>query len=133
MSKLKSTVRFFVMAALVTGGPVQAEHGTLLSKQELRSLVESATTPEAHQRLAEHYQAHAALLEAEAEKHEASAASFRAYARTGGVSPKGAAIAASWRNAEHCDKSAEKLRRTAQEERALAGDHRRLASAAQPE
>lgn len=132
MSKMKTAVWFSVMLALATGRPVQAEQGKLLNKHDLKTLIETANTPEGHQRIVEHYDAQAAQLEAKARDHEKRAASYKAYARSGGVPNKGAAIAASWRAAEHCEDVAKQLYRAAQAERSLAADHRRQATLDRP-
>ena len=128
MSKIETAVWFSVMLVLATGRAVQAEQGKSLDKQELETLIETANTPEQHRRLVEHYDAQAAQLEAKARDHEKSAASYKAYARSGGVPNKGAAIAASWRAAEHCEDLAKQLYTAAQAERSLAADHRRQAT-----
>jgi hypothetical protein len=132
MSKMNAAVWFSVMLVLATGRPVQAEQGKLLNKQEIKALIETANTPEEHRRIVEHYDAQAALLESKARAHEKSGASYKAYARSGGVPNKGAAIAASWRAAEHCEDVAKQLYRAAQEERSLAADHRRQATLDRP-
>jgi hypothetical protein len=132
MSKMKAAVWFSVMLVLATGRAVQAEQGKLLNKQELKALIETGNSPEEHQRIVEHYDAQAVQLEAKSRDHETRAASYRAYARSGGVPNKGAAIAASWRAAEHCEDVAKQLYRAAQEERSLAADHRRQATLDRP-
>ena len=128
MSEMKTAVWFSVMLVVATGRAVQAEQGKSLNKQELKTLNETANTPEEHQRIVEHYDAQAAQLDAKARDHEKRAASYAAYARSGGVPNKGAAIAASWRAAEHCEDLAIQLYRAVQQDRSLAADHRRQAT-----
>lgn len=133
MSKMKMAVWFSVIVVLATGRAVQAEQGKLLNKQDLKTLIETANTPEDHQRIVEHYDAQAAQREAKARDHEKrAAASYKAYARSGGMPNKGAAIAASWRAAEHCENVANQLYKAAQEDHSLAADHRRQARAGRP-
>jgi hypothetical protein len=116
----------------VVAGSVRADHGSSLSKQDLRTLNETAKTPEEHERVAQHYDATAAQLDVEATRHEERAASSRAYARTSTV-PYKAAAAASVQNARHCEGRAEQLQNSAKEARALAADHREMAKKAQLE
>jgi hypothetical protein len=51
-----------VALLLVAGTPAWAQDG-LLSKQELKTLITNAKTPEDHQRLAKHFTAKAAQLD----------------------------------------------------------------------
>ena len=65
--------------------------GKSLNKQELKALIETANTPEEHQRIVEYLTRQATQLEAKSRDHETRAASYKAYARSGGVPNKGAA------------------------------------------
>ena len=113
-----------VAMLLVAGTPVRAQDG-LLSKQELKTLITNAKTPEDHQRLAKHFTAKAAQLEDDAKDHEALAAQYKAnpnmHEMKHPTSPQ---------TASHCLIMARSLRKAAADARMVASDHASMAKEA---
>jgi hypothetical protein len=125
MSKFSSIVRnlaLFVMAAAFTTGLAS---GQVLGKAELKKLVASASTPQDHERIAKHFDAKAALLEADAKDHEELAAEYRA-------NPTGheQKHPMTGQTAAHCEYFAKEMRQAAVEARQVAKDHREMAKPA---
>jgi hypothetical protein len=99
-----------------------AQTAQTLSKAELKKLTATANTPQDHERLAKHFDAKAAQLEAEAKDHEELAVEYR-------KNPEGhdTKHPMSPLTAAHCEYFAKELRQAAQEARKLAADHREMA------
>ena len=122
MSKiLNVTGQLFLFAALAlfAGPPVDAQ---VLAKAELKKLIATASTPQDHERIAKHFDAKAAQYEADAKDHEELAAEYTS--RPTGHDQK---HPMSGLTAEHCLYFAKEARRTAEEARKVAADHRQMA------
>ena len=113
-----------VAMLLVAGSTARAQDG-LLSKQELKTLIANAKTPEDHQRLAKHFTAKAAQLEDDAKDHEALAAQYKANPNMHEMKHPG-----SQQTASHCVTMARSLRKSAVDARQLAADHELMAKGA---
>jgi uncharacterized membrane-anchored protein YhcB (DUF1043 family) len=113
-----------VAMLLVSGTPARAQDG-LLSKQELKTLIANAKTPEDHQRLAKHFTAKAAQLEDDAKDHEALAAQYKANPNMHEMKHPG-----SQQTASHCATMARSLRKAAEDARKVASDHELMAKGA---
>ncbi len=99
-----------------------ADQPGVLTAKEVRTLMESAKTPDDHRKLARHFAAKAAQHEAEAKEHEAMAATYKRMA-TGHdqkhpMSPETAAHCEYY--AQHCRKAAAELRKMAEAHEAMA-------------
>ena len=106
-----------LMIVLMTafGGSVWAQKEKPLTKDQAMKLLSTATTPEQHEQLAQYFNQKAAKLEAEAKEHGEWA---NAYHR--GKSPN-------MQNASYCEEAASEERKAAQEDRAIAGLHHKMA------
>ena len=111
----------FVVALVVTSG-VAVEPARELSKKEVQQLLEKASTPKDHLRLAGHYEAKATKYEADAAEHAEMAKMYRARPTASEMkrpmSPDTAA---------HCQFLAESLGKAAKEARAVAAAHEDMA------
>ena len=105
--------------ALLTGPFATAQ---ILDRAELKKLVATASTPQDHERIAKHFDAKAAELEAEAKDHQELAAEYKAH-------PNGHELKhpMSGPTAGHCTMFATRTREAAQAARQLAADHRKMA------
>jgi len=94
-----------------------------LSKKELKTLLETASTPQDHMRLASYYEAKAVKYEADAAEHIDLAKMYRAHPTVSEykhpMAPETAA---------HCDYVAEQLKKAATEARNLSVEHRKMAA-----
>lgn len=113
-----------VALLFVAGSTARAQDG-LLSKQELKTLIANAKTPEDHQLLAKHFTAKAAQLEDDAKEHEALAAQYKANPNIHDMKHPG-----SPQTASHCVSMASNLRKAAAEARQMASDHALMAKGA---
>ena len=125
MTGLMSGTRTLVVlafTALLTASPGMSQ---TLSKAELKKLLSTATTSQDHERIAKHYEAKAARLEADAKEHEELAAEYT-------KSPTGheQKHLMSGQTAAHCKLFGEKFRDAAKQARQLAADHRQMAKPA---
>lgn len=109
------------LALLVTAGTA-VERPRELSKNELKKLLEKASTPQDHLRLAGHYEARARKYEADSAEHAEMAKMYRTRPTVSEMkrpmSPDTAA---------HCDFLAESLGKAAKEARAMAYAHENMA------
>ena len=122
MFKFFNGVRMLVMlalAALSTSAPAMTQ---TLSTSELKKLTSTAATPQQHERIAQHYDAKAVQLEAEAKEHESLAAEYK-------KNPTGheQKHPMSGQTSDHCKFFADKFREAAKQARQLAADHRQMA------
>lgn len=101
------------LAVLAFSGGAWAAGGTPLDLEK----IESANTPADHEVIAKAYEAQALSLEKMAEMHKNSS---QTYATPGGKPCQAA-------QAKHCDSVATSLNSAAQEDRALAAEHRNMA------
>ena len=106
----------------VVSAPVGAE-GPLLSKGELKNLIANAKTAADQERLAAHFDAKAAQLEADAKDHEELAQDYK---RNPPVSRR----VEKSQSSEHCGDLAKDYAKAAQDSRRLAADHRAMAKQA---
>ena len=75
----RGTIWFSMLAISVASiSFLWADDGRPLSKQEVKTLIGSASTVQDHQRLANHFDAKADELEAESKEHQELAAKYRA-------------------------------------------------------
>jgi hypothetical protein len=112
-------------ASILLSVGLQAE--PVLSAERLHSMAREARTANQHARVSKHYRLRAEALEAEAAKHEATAAE---YTRSlGPMRHKWPAMAP--RALHEAKRKAVEARQAARESRALAGRHLRLAVEAQ--
>jgi hypothetical protein len=105
--------------ALFSSSPAMTQ---TLSASELKKLISTAATPQEHERIAQHYDAKAMQLEAEAKEHEALAAEYKR-------NPTGheQKHPMSGQTSDHCKFFAQKFREAAKQARQLAADHRQMA------
>lgn len=119
---MKHAVEVFVAALLTVGIGVAVERPRELSKKEVKQLLEKAQGPKDHLKLAAHYEAKARQYEADAAEHADMAKMYRTQPTASEskrpMSPDTAA---------HCDFVAESLRKAANESRAIAAEHERMA------
>jgi len=94
----------------------------ILSKAELKKLVAVANSPAEHERLAKHFDAKAAELEADAKDHDEMAIEYR-------KNPQGhdSRHPMAPQTAAHCEYFAKEMRAAAQTARKMAADHREMA------
>lgn len=107
------------MVGAVVSAPAGAE-GTLLSKSELKNLIANGKTAADHERLAAHFDAKAASLEADAKDHDELAEDYK---RNPPVSRR----VEKSQSYEHCRDLAKDYAKAAQDARRLAADHRAMA------
>lgn len=125
-STLVRLLRAVLLTALITPG-AWAYPQDQLSPTEVDRLVEEAQTSEDHLRLAQHYKAEAAQLEASADRH---AGMGQRYGTRKNLPPK---VAPSWRGmARHCSDLAASLRSAAKAAAQLAAEHQRMAQQLEP-
>ena len=125
MSKFWNSTQTLLWLAMTTLLTVPLATAQTLSKAELKKLIATASTPQDHERIAKHFDAKAAQLEAEAKEHEELAAE---YTRNPTVHEQKHPMGG--QTAGHCKLFAEKCREAAKEARQLAADHRQMAKAA---
>jgi hypothetical protein len=122
-SRLRTAVLLIVATMIVTAVAEGTDDSRLLSKVELKSLIANAKTAVDHERLAAHFDAKGAQLEAEARDHDELA---QEYKRTPPVSRR----VEKSQSYEHCRELAKDYANAAQDARRLAADHRALAKEA---
>jgi hypothetical protein len=112
---------FFGVALAATTASAATRLGEL-RKDEVRALIATANTPSQHLRLAQHFEAKAKRFEAESTDHAEMAKLYRARPTASEtkrpMSPDTAA---------HCDYLAQTLSKAANDARALAAAHERMA------
>ena len=113
-------VLFGVLLFVTNAVTVERPHE--LSKKEVTQLLQKASTPQDHARLASHYEAKAKKFEAEAAEHADMAKMYRARP-TASESKRPMAPD----TAAHCDFIAESLGKAAKEAHLLATAHERVA------
>jgi hypothetical protein len=107
-----------IVLTMALGTSVSAQKAKPLTKDQAMKLLSTATTPEQHEQLAQYFNQKAARLEAEAKEHGEWA---NAYHR--GKSPN-------MQNATYCEEAASAERKAAQEDRAIADLHHKMAEGA---
>lgn len=122
MSKFLNITRNLVLLAMTATLMTPFATAQTLSKAELKKLIAVANTPAEHERLAKHYDAKAAELEADAKEHDELALEYR-------KNPQGHDLKhpMSGTTAAHCEHYAKEARAAAQTARKLAADHREMA------
>lgn len=120
-----SLVLTIVLALVfVSAYPAAAQNKPDVSKKELKLLLETATQPADHQRIADHYQQEAARLTASAKEHQELAAIYQ-------ENPPNAAMEAkhgtSVEGVSHCRRWAQLEVEQAKEAEALAAIHEGMA------
>lgn len=95
----------------------QTGSGQKLGKKELHGLLETAKTPQDHQKLAAHYRAEAERLNAEAKEHDEMAAMYKK--NPGGPAAKHPAATGE----QHCRNIANQYREAAKRMQSLATLH----------
>lgn len=121
-SLLRAIRALALLTALIVPGAWAYPQDDSPSPTEVDRLVEEAQTSEDHLRLAQHYKAEAALLEASADRH---AGMGQRYRMRKNLPPK---VAPSWRGmARHCSNLAASLRSAAKASGRLAAEHERMA------
>ena len=125
MSKPSNMSRALLMFATVALFSVPLATAQTLDKAELKKLVAMASTPQEHERVANHFDAKAAELDQEAKEHEELAVQYTSHPtlheQKHPMSPNTAA---------HCKLFAARTREAAQAARQLAADHRQMAKSA---
>ena len=119
---MKRLFTILIMSTLITTAGLAAESTKMMSMKEVKALIEKASTPADHNKLAQYYRLQADKLDAEANEHADMAKMYRARPTASEVkrpmSPDTAA---------HCDYIAESLRKAASEARALSTAHAEMA------
>ena len=122
MQSFLKITRNLVLVAMATTFMSNVATAQILSKAELKKLVAVANSPAEHERLAKHYDAKAAELEADAKDHDELALEYRknpqGHDQKHPMSPMTAA---------HCEYFAKEARAAAQTARKMAADHREMA------
>ncbi|MEO7028609.1 MAG: hypothetical protein ABI147_04320 [Acidobacteriaceae bacterium] len=116
-------VWLLLLAVFATTGSIRAAEADHLSQQELKTLIAGAKTAQNHERLAKHFEAEADKLDAEANEHQELATQYKA--NPSGQEQKHPMAG---KTAGHCQYFADDLHKAAKEDRALAADHRAMAS-----
>lgn len=111
----------FASLLFATAG-LAVEPSKTLSKKEVRTLIEKASTPADHNKLAQYYRVQADKFEAEATEHADMAKMYRARP---GVSEMKRPMSPD--TASHCETLAENLHKAATEARALSAAHAEMA------
>jgi hypothetical protein len=119
MKRILSVVMLSVMMA---AAGTAAESPKMLSNKEVKKLLATASTPEEHNKLAEHYRLKAEKFEAEANTHIEMAKLYRT--RGGSAGPK---WPASTFTTKHCEDLAKDLQKAAKEARSLSAVHSEMA------
>jgi len=125
MSKFLNITRTVVLIAMVATFTTTFASGQILSKDELKKAIATASTSDDHERIAKHYDAKAVQLEAEAKDHEEDAAE---YAKSSSMHDQKHPM--SGQTASHCKLFATRFAEAAKEARLLAADHRQMAKPA---
>ena len=122
MSKFLNITRNLVLLAMTASFMTPFATAQILNKDELKKLVAVANSPAEHERLAKHYDAKAAELEADAKYHDELALEYR-------KNPQGhdSKHPMSPMTAAHCEYFAKEARAAAQTARKMAADHREMA------
>jgi hypothetical protein len=116
---MKRVVAAIMMSLVIATLGMAAESAKkMMTKKEVKALVEKASTPSEHNRLAQHYRLEAEKLEAEASEHAEMAKMYRARPTASEAKRPGTPDTAS-----HCETLAENLAKTAKEARALSEAH----------
>ena len=121
----KRSAWFPLLAILAVGTYLWAADSGLLSKQDLKSLISNAKSAQDHERLARHFDAKAAELEADSKEHYELAAQYRAK-----PTAHESKHPMSGETAGHCQYFADDLHKAAQRARQIAADHRTMAKQA---
>ena len=100
-----------------------AQTADLLTSKQARDLVVAANTPDDHLKLSRHFTALAAKYDAEAADHQDLAAAYRKAPTASETKRPGAPDTAA-----HCERFAQSTARAANEARALAAAHERMAT-----
>jgi len=120
MKRILTVVMMSVMMAAIG---TAAESSKRLSKKELKTLLTTASTPEEHRKIAEHYRVEAEKLDAEANEHMDMAKVYRA---------RGGSAGTKWPSStyttKHCEDLAHDLHNAAQEARSLSIAHSDMAN-----
>ena len=117
MKRLVGTLLTIVLT-MAFGASVSAQKEKPLTKDQVIKLLGTAETPEQHEQLAQYFNQKAAKLEAEAKEHGDLANAYHK-----GKSPN-------MQNASLCEEAASDERKAAQEDRALADSHHKMAGEA---
>src|ERR1700680_3128729 len=104
-----------IVLTMALGTSVSAQKAKPLTKDQAMKLLSTATTPEQHEQLAQYFNQKAAKLEADAKEHGEWANAYHK-----GKSPLMA-------NASLCEEAASDERKAAQEDRAIADLHHKMA------
>jgi hypothetical protein len=113
----------FLLGASLGSSAWAVEPSTNLSRSELKTLIQTATTPADHTKLANYYRTEAMRLQAEVKDHEEMAASYDKNP-AGHPVPKGQTLGA------HCRNLAKDISAEAKEASAMATMHEEMAKAA---
>jgi hypothetical protein len=105
--------------------PAERRSGDPLQAAELKALIESATSPADHQKLARHFSALAARYDSDAAAHQALAQALRA-----GPNPSETKRPGAPDTAAHCERLASLASQAAAEARQLATAHEQMAGQA---
>jgi hypothetical protein len=119
---MKRALAVVMMSVIIAAVGTAAESTKMLSKKEVKTLLEKASTPEEHIRLAEYYRMKAEMLDAEANEHAEMADIYRANRGSGGTR-----FPSSTYTTRHCEDWAKKLREAAKDARALSDAHAEMA------
>ena len=118
---MKKTFMVLMASMLLATVGLAAEQKTL-SKEEVRTLIQTASTPAEHNKLAEHYGLQADKLEAQSNEHAEMAKLYRARPNASAMKhPMGPDTAS------HCEYLAANLHKAAAEARALSAAHAEMA------
>ena len=107
-------------ATLLVSFPAGAQDKPL-TKKEVKALISTAETKAEHERIAKYFDAEAAKYEAEAKEHGELAGVYQ-------KSTPSAKFPGSQQTFNHCDSLSKSLQKAADEARALAAEHRHMAS-----
>jgi hypothetical protein len=124
---VKHFLTAFAAAALFVGGAAQIHAASVpLSKEEVKELAATATTPSDHLKLAAYFNGEADRFQAEAVEHETMANAHRI--STDAIAQK---HTMSGNTAGHCDYFGKVARGKAKTNRELANEHEQMAKAAE--
>ena len=112
-----------IMAAtmLATVG-MSVEPAKMMSRKEVKMLIETASTPAAHNKLAVHYRLQAEQFDAEAQEHSEMAIMYKARPTALGLK-----MPLNTNTSAHCEFIAENLRNSAARSRTLSAEHAEMA------
>jgi hypothetical protein len=120
---MKRILVAFMISVILATAAVAADSGKkMLSKQEMKALVQKASTPADHSRLAEQYRSESERLGSEAKDHAEMAKMYRAHPTISEMKRPGAGDTAS-----HCESLSEYLAKASNEASALSAAHARMA------